>query len=365
MAEHASRMLDSFDEHQTAAATWPFPAENERRRWFYTPTDHGGLPLFAMTSDQHRLVHRLVSSGLSPAGYGTVSAILGLENMLDRLEGWSTTFGRSRGRDPLAYWVAVFGTPGADAWGWRFGGHHVSLSYTVLDGEAAGHTPSFLGADPAASPLLGPHLHRPLAGAEDLGRELARSLDQRQQSQALVSAVAPPDVIGANRSMLTDGDRNLPLPDVWRGRLEEQLHALMAAADAGLRAGLGYDEEHAAALRFTDRPKGIAASSLSADQIEVLWALLGVYLDRLPDDVAAAERGKVADRIGDLHFLWAGGLEVGDAHYYRLQGGPLLVEYDNAARDANHVHTVWRDLDADFGGGDPLAEHYTGDPHHG
>ena len=31
--------------------------------------------------------------------------------------------------------------------------------------------------------------------------------------------------------------------------------------------------------------------------------------------------------------------------------------YDNSANQANHVHTVWRNLRAHFGG-DTLADHY-------
>ncbi|MDH3295817.1 MAG: DUF3500 domain-containing protein, partial [Acidimicrobiia bacterium] len=170
MAERATALLDSLDGDQRIAATWPFD-DGERQLWFYTPTDHGGLPLASMTATQHRLTHRLVATGLSEAGYVTAAAIIGLENVLDRLENWSVQYGRERARDPLLYWVAVFGSPGGEAWGWRFGGHHISLNYTILDGEVASTTPLFFGADPASAPLLGPHPHRPLGGAEDLGRE--------------------------------------------------------------------------------------------------------------------------------------------------------------------------------------------------
>ena len=125
MAEAANRALDGLDADQRAAATWDFPSDGERRRWFYTPTDHGGLPLSAMTVAQHQDVHRLVASGLSPAGYVTAAAIMGLENILDHTEEWRSTMNRPRGRDPLAYWLAVFGRPSSGGtWAWRFGGHH-------------------------------------------------------------------------------------------------------------------------------------------------------------------------------------------------------------------------------------------------
>jgi hypothetical protein len=42
-------------------------------------------------------------------------------------------------------------------------------------------------------------------------------------------------------------------------------------------------------------------------------------------------------------------LERGQPHYYRVQGGHFVMEYDNTQNEANHVHSVWRDFDHDFG----------------
>lgn len=96
---------------------------------------------------------------------------------------------------------------------------------------------------------------------------------------------------------------------------------------------------------------------MSEEQLEQLRALLDVYLDRIPDELANREAEKFAgDKMRYVHFAWAGGTEPGQPHYYRLQGPHLLVEYDNTQRDVNHVHTVWRDPDADFGD-DVLARH--------
>ena len=131
MAEAATTWLDLLDEAQRSDATGDVPAadgsDTERRRWFYTPTDHGGLDLHRQTPSQQRAAMRLVATGLSEAGYVTVATTMGLENVLDRHEGFTTRFDRERGRDPGLYYLRVFGTPGGDApWGWRFGGHHVS-----------------------------------------------------------------------------------------------------------------------------------------------------------------------------------------------------------------------------------------------
>jgi hypothetical protein len=358
MAEAAAMLIESLDEAQRRIACRPFPDQDERRLWYYTPTDHGGLPLAAMGGVQRRNVHRLVASGLSTPGYVTVAVIMGLEDILDQVEGWSVDFGRERGRDPLLYYITIFGEPGGDApWGWRFGGHHVSLHYTIIGGEVVASTPNFLGADPAVSPLLGPHLHRPLAAAEDLGRELFRALDEEKRARALVSPVAPADLVGGNRPHLEVGDRPPPMTDIWRRRFEGRLAELMVETQARMEATLGLQEAHLKALSFTAEPKGIAASMLDAGQTSILRELIGCYLARLPDQLADEQARLVEREFERLGFLWAGGAERGEPHYYRIQGERVFIEYDNTQRGVNHIHTVWRDLANDFGG-DALARHY-------
>jgi hypothetical protein len=369
MAEAAVALVESLDDAQRAVACWSMGDHDERLRWFYTPTDHGGLPISAMHPAQQRLTHRLVASGLSRPGYVTVATIMGLDNVLDMVEGWTATWGRERGRDPGLYYVRIFGDPTTgEPWSWRFGGHHVSIHHTVVDGEVVGSTPCFLGADPASSPLLGPHLLRPLAAVEDLGRELVRSMDEAQRSLAIVAPVAPVDHVSANRSVYGAGDGDLPLPlgEVWRGRFTGDLGVRVEAIQAHAEAAAGLTVEHLEAVRLlADRPRGMPATGLRADQREVLRALLDAYVQRIPDELAEAEMAKYAsdDALDALHVMWAGGLEPGEGHYYRVHGPTLLAEYDNTQRGANHVHTVWRDPRHDFGV-DALRAHYESGHHH-
>lgn len=363
MIDAASRLLDALDPEQTAIAQRAFPDDEERRLWFYTPTDHGGLPLAAMTSGQHRLVHQLVASGLSTPGYVTAAAIMGLENILDQLEGFRVDFSRVRGRDPLMYYVTIFGNPGArGAWGWRFGGHHVSLHFLITDGEVVASTPNFFGADPADSPLLGPHVHRPLAAAEDLGRELFRDLKDAKRATALISSVAPVDLVSANRSKLSEGDYPLPIKDLWRKRFRDELGRTVETMQSSAEDALGLTGEHLDRLSFTKTPRGIGAADLNHSQIDTLRELIGCYLHRLPDALADAQADLVEKEFATIRFAWAGSDERHQPHYYRIQGERLFIEYDNTQRGANHIHTVWRDLANDFGG-DVLAHHYADHSH--
>jgi Protein of unknown function (DUF3500) len=364
MAEAAERLIATFDDPQRADALRPFPSNDDRRQWFYTPTDHGGLTLAAMTQPQHRLAFRLVASGLSTPGYVTASTIIGLENVLDMLEGFSATFTRPRGRDPLMYYIRFFGLPAATGvWGWRLGGHHVSLNFTIINGVLSASTPLFFGADPASTPLLGPHPLRPLAGVEDLARELTRSLSADQLSVALVAPRAPTDLVGGNRPSLSDGDRPIPLPMIFRQPLDRDLGTAMQSAQERLALATGTTAADLEAMSFTLQPKGLAAASMDNAQREMLDTLLRRYVNRLPDDLADEEAAKFAGTaLEQMHLLWAGSLEPGEPHYYRLHSETILVEYDNSARGANHVHTVWRDPRGDFAD-DPLARHHAEHDH--
>ena len=362
MTDIATELVASLTDDQRVLATFDLENVEERIRWFYTPTDHGGLPLAKMTASQHRLVYRLLASALSEGGYTTVTTIIGLENVLDRLEGFVAGFERERGRDPLQYWISIFGEPSdSGSWSWRFGGHHVSLHFTVRDGEVQSSTPCFLGADPANSLLLGPHLLRPLAAAEDLAREFIHGLSMDQRAIAIVGSIPPTDIVGANRSVLLEGDTALPLPLVWRKRFDGALDDAIVAIQDRADRELGITEDDLERVSFTRNPKGLSVASMTASQRDELRALLKTYIDRIADDLADSEWRKInGSEFEKLTFLWAGGIESGEPHYYRVQGGRLFVEYDNTQRGTNHIHTVWRDLENDFAG-DALALHYSRD----
>ena len=357
MGKAAVAFLDGLDGDRRGKAQFPFKAGGEREQWFYTPSDPGGLRLRDMTSAQQRSAHQLLATGLSAGGYVTTATIMGLENILDAAEGFLWPLrDDARQRDPMSYAVSIFGEPGGSGpWGWRFGGHHVSHNYLVAP-EGVRALPSFFGADHALHHGTGVNVLRALAGEEDLGRALVRMLSMEQRSRAIISPVAPPDVVTSNRPEIADGDEARPFTEIWRNRQSFNPGDSRVGFQR-LSEWLGLTSEHLRLTAYSTEPKGLPVAAMTFEQRQATLELVHQYVDRLPEELATAEEARVASVAEQLHFAWAGGIDPGEPHYYRLQGTGLLVEYDNTQTQANHIHSVWRDPTSDFGR-DLLAEHY-------
>ncbi|MFZ4763577.1 MAG: DUF3500 domain-containing protein, partial [Roseimicrobium sp.] len=275
------------------------------------PRVRKGLPMKEMTSEQRLLAHALLNSGLSNRGQAKALAIMSLEEVLYTIEGADETKRTAvrEKRDPEKYFVSIFGAPTMSGmWGWRVEGHHLSLNFTVKDGQLLRATPCFYGSNPGEV-RQGPRAGlRVLGIEEDLGRVLVKSLNEEQFKQAFIAVTAPKEMVTEAKHEVT------PLS-----------------------------------------PDGISDADLTAPQREVLQKLVREYLSRIRPEIAEESWKEIA-ASGPLHFAWAGGREKGEPHYYRVQGKTFLLEYDNTQNDANHVHSVWRDFDGDFGR-DLLGEH--------
>lgn len=306
MALAANDFIHSLDAEQRAKAV--FALEDEHRvNWHYVPLERKGLAMGEMRPDQQHLAHGLLSTGLSHDGYLKAVQIMSLERILWELENQSPR------RDPAYYLVSIFGKPEAGgSWGWRFEGHHLSLSFTIVGGELIAETPAFFAANPGEV-KQGPRAGlRVLSREEDLGRKLIQSLDDSQRGAAVIAGKAPKDIV------------TVDLPRV---------NALP--------------------------PEGIAYPALRPDQQAALRELIDVYLNRHRAELAAEERKRVEAELAELRFAWAGGFEFGEGHYYRVQGRSFLLEYCNIQNGAMHPHTVWRNFGEDFGR-DFLREHVKG-----
>ena len=282
--------------------------DSERYNMNYVPMVRKGPSFHDFDKKQKQAALELLKASLSEEGYRKTTQIMELEKVLAIME-------NNPSRDHLDYHFCIFGKPSSGQfWGWRFEGHHVSLNFTSTKHEIVSSTPSFLGSNPAKV-RSGEQKGREVLKLEtQLGFTLVNSLTEDQLRVAKFSDRAP-------REIITGTKRNV-------GAIE---------------------------------PKGIQYTSLNEKQKETFIKLLNVYIDNYQFGFSQALRAKIIEAgTKNLYFAWAGGLKPGIGHYYRIQGPMLLIEYDNIQNNANHVHTVVRDLTNDFAE-DILRAHYQKD----
>jgi hypothetical protein len=310
MSTAADNLLAGLTDEQRMQATFSFSGD-DRSDWHFVPKeDRKGLPLKAMTAEQIYLVHILLNESLGQAGYSKAAGIMHLESILRSMEVERGRDGAYEYRDPTRYFVSVFGNPQLNgAWGWSFEGHHISLNFTVIDGELVASSPAFFGANPHRVPGGPAKDMRVLGEEEDRARRLMESLNGEQAKNALIGADVPRIIFSAASKRI-----------------------------------------------YPDEPQGIKASDLTRDQVKILHQLIDSYIENVADDAALERRAQVDAAGGNIYFAWIGSIEPGEAHYYRVQAPSFLIEYDNIQNSANHSHTVWRDYNGDFGR-DIIGEH--------
>ena len=127
----AKELLEMLDEKQKAQISVAYDSE-QRVKWHFIPMDtRKGLPLMEMQPEQKEAAMKLLKTLVSNVGYDKATSIMGLENVLRKLEG-PTSHTR---RNPEKYYFTIFGDVGPQShWGVSVEGHHLSLNF-VLQGE--------------------------------------------------------------------------------------------------------------------------------------------------------------------------------------------------------------------------------------
>ena len=297
---------------QMQAAEFSFD-DSIRHEWFYTPVDRVGLRIGDLDADQMTDLRTLLDDGLGANGTEQAFKIVQLEELL-----FSTSGGREM-RNPGNYYLMMFGEPTTEgSWAWRFEGHHFSASFTIVDNHLVSGTPAFFGGNPALVPEDS-EVHAglsPFSREQDLGFELLNSFDEGQRARVILAGEAPQDILTENFQ----------------------------------RAEMG-------------APEGISVADINDVQHAILKELMGVYGNRMNPALHDYQMAKIRQAgVERVHFAWAGSTEPGEGHYYRIQGPTFVIEYDNTQNNANHIHSVWRDFEDDFGY-EPLRQHLAVDHH--
>ena len=304
----ASRL--SPEQMQAAEFSFDDPIRHE---WFYTPVDRVGLRIGDLDADQMTDLRTLLDDGLGANGTEQAFKIVQLEELL-----FSTSGGREM-RNPGNYYLMMFGEPTTEgSWAWRFEGHHFSTSFTIVDNHLVSGTPAFFGGNPALVPEDS-EVHAglsPFSREQDLGFELLNSFDEGQRARVILAGEAPQDILTENFQ----------------------------------RAEMG-------------APEGISVADINDVQHAIFKELMGVYGNRMNPALHDYQMAKIRQAgVERVHFAWAGSTEPGEGHYYRIQGPTFVIEYDNTQNNANHIHSVWRDFEDDFGY-EPLRQHLAVDHH--
>ena len=317
MADAANAFLNSLWPDQKAKASYAFD-DDERLSWHFVPTGANykpgdrelrkGMPLGAMQPFQRDLAVALIASGLSEQGIIKAQQIMSLEQVLLLLEGGNPV----NRRDSDNYFITIFGKPAAKGtWGYRVEGHHLAQNYTIVDGKVS-DSPSFFGSNPAEV-RIGPRKGlRVLALEDDYGYDVMESLDKTQQDVAVVDKTALKDIItGAARKAALNG-----------------------------------------------APNGLSAAKMTDAQYDKLMTLVEMYASNVPKAMAdrRIEMARKQPKESTF-FAWTGDVKRGALHYYRVQTPAYLIEMDCTQDGGNHIHSVWRDYENDFGM-DLLKAHY-------
>lgn len=309
--------LEGLVPDQRKRVVRPFDHEARRKPAFppgATPAKTG-IRTGELADGQRVRLHDFLGCGLSSQGYQKAIAVIRRAEVVRQSFAKVPVAERESRTDtgPAFFWITVFGEPSEDKpFGWRLEGHHLSLDFTVANGQLA-VSPAFLGADPAVM------TKGAWAGFRVLDAEFARGLE-------LLESLTPPQreraVLGAK------------LPD----------SLLAAPGGPGLPA----------------TPAGLPAAAMNEAQRALLWRLVDEYVGNVEAGAAAALRARIAaDGVEKLHFAWMGPVARGAPVYYRVQGPSLQLEFLHAANataaaqgpDLNHIHVFWRVPGGDFGDG--------------
>ena len=290
IAERTRVWLSRLPPQQRGRTLHAFAAQ-ERTNWHYVPRGRSGLALRSMGAAERKQALELFASVLGSAHWAKAQAVFRLEAILRRQAVAANPNTPASWRDPLLYFVSVFGTPREEgAWGLRLEGHHLSINLTFEGATLRSSTPLFFGANPASARTPDGTLLRPLGQEEDLAVRLITSLDATQRRRAVTGGCVPGDVVfGPSRAVA-----------MTRGGLE--------------------------------------AAALTPAQRASLRALVDAH--RLGAPIGNEE-------LGTARLLWMGGMRAGGALYYRIEAPTFLLEFRNLG---SHVHCLWRDPRGDFGG---------------
>ena len=311
----AQAFLDALSDAQRDRVLFPID-DSEWRRWANQHSlPRQGVSFEELDEAQRAAAFELMRAGLSAKGFRRSRDIMRLNYTLGEITDNFQEY------DEWFYYLTVMGEPSEDQpWGWQLDGHHLIVNYFVL-GDQVVMTPTFMGSEPVIAEsgkykgvsIMQDEMHRGLA--------LMRSLDAEQRTKAVLT---------------TSKDRNDILAEAFRDNVV-----------------LDY--------------AGILAKDLSADQRDLLLALIDEFVSNMAEGHARGKMDEVREHLDSTYFAWIGKFGDGDVFYYRVHSPVVLIEFDHQRPVAmrlprvpnlQHVHSIMRTPNGNDYGKDLLRQHY-------
>jgi len=272
----------------------------EWRKWSNIDTyQRRGIKLAEMNPRQVDAAWGLLNATLSSNGLKEIRSIMHLNLVEGELLSQTNRMNENE------YYVTVMGSPNREnAWGFQLDGHHLVLNI-VVDGNRITMTPAFYGSEPAVAPAGTTYAgETALQAKQDAGLALMRSLDPKQQVQAIIKP-------------------------------KKRGQDLIAGAFAD-NATIAYE--------------GVRGDALTARQRELLIELIHSYIGDIKKDAADAWLAAVTKHINETWFAWIGETDANAVFYYRVYSPVLLIEFDHQQPGPLGQHR-------DYQGSDPTRQH--------
>jgi hypothetical protein len=283
----ALSFLSSISPEKMKSLHFPFE-DSFRIKWERLPGERRGLKLSQFDERQKILFHELMRVCLSTQGYLTITSIMFNEDIEQKVE---PVLGRNE------FWVEVFGDPRVNSfWSWKLEGHHLSLNFTFKGDKMISNSPFLMATNPSNSTTDSARAGLViLYKEEEMARGLVNSLTEQELKSAYSSRKKPDSVYGEQDK------ENIHVPD-----------------------------------------EGIYFDQLDKSQKILLKALVVEYFNNFN----SSELMNVDEFCNKkLRFFYIGSREKGNPHYYRMENGKQMIEYENYG---NHIHCFWRTTN-DFG----------------
>jgi hypothetical protein len=263
-----------------------------------------GISIGDLTDEQLKAFTALLkaatgsSSGL---GYDEIVQQLNADDYL-QANGGGDDYGRAN------FYVALLGSPqDSGTWEFQFGGHHLAVANTYVDGKLFGATPAFRGVEPNDPFQLNGQTNQPLKVKATAFRALLAGLSADQLTTAKLADTYSDLVLGPGQD--------------WA---------------------------------FPTSSEGVQVSTLTAGQKQLVLAAVATYVNDIADKDAAAILAAYKSELEDTYVAYSGTTALTEQNdYVRIDGPSVWIEFSmqhGIVLSGNHPHSVWRDRNTDYGG---------------